>query len=444
MLNKFVQFLKVPELRRRFLMVILLLVATRIIVMLPIPAVDITEYKAGLAEEGAVNRALLGNIFGYLNLISGGALDKLSIGMLGVSPYITATIILQLLTMIFPKLKEYYYENGAIGRAKFQRLGRYLTVPLALVQGFAFLKYLAAQGGGIIAPMELPAMALNLLFVVAGSLIMIWIGEMISEQKLGDGVSLIIVAGIVSGLPRSVIGQVLMMIGRYQSTGSFLGIGIDKILILLALALVVVAGVVLVNEGERKIPVAYAKRVRGNRVFGGSTTYLPLRVNQAGVIPIIFAISILMLPQYLGLGLRSLDAGWAIKVADFIEATLANPLWNGLLYFVMVFAFTYFYTFIVFEPNEIAKNLQRNGGFIQGIRPGASTAEYLNSIIAKLTLFGALFLGIIAILPSVVQGITKVANMTIGGTGLLIVVSVALETAKQIDSELKIREYEIA
>ncbi|HOF50537.1 MAG TPA: preprotein translocase subunit SecY [Candidatus Colwellbacteria bacterium] len=443
MLNKFVQFLKVPELRRRFLMVILLLVATRIIVLLPIPAVDIAQYKAGLAEEGAVNRALLGNIFGYLNLISGGALDKLSIGMLGVSPYITATIILQLLTMIFPKLKEYYYENGAVGRAKFQRLGRYLTVPLALVQGFAFLKYLAAQGG-IITAMELPAMALNLLFIVAGSLIMIWIGEMISEQKLGDGISLIIVAGIVSGLPRSIITQILVMVGQYQSTGTLLGIGIDKVLILLALALVVVAGVVLVNEGERKIPVAYAKRVRGNRVFGGSTTYLPLRVNQAGVIPIIFAISILMLPQYLGLGLRSLDIGWAIKTADFIEATLANPLWNGLLYFVMVFAFTYFYTFIVFEPNEIAKNLQRNGGFIQGIRPGASTAEYLNSIIAKLTLFGALFLGVIAVLPSIVQAITKVANMTIGGTGLLIVVSVALETAKQIDSELKIREYEIA
>lgn len=443
MLNKFVQFLKVPELRRRFLMVILLLVATRVIVLLPIPAVDIAQYKAGLAEEGAVNRALLGNIFGYLNLISGGALDKLSIGMLGVSPYITATIILQLLTMIFPKLKEYYYENGAVGRAKFQRLGRYLTVPLALVQGFAFLKYLAAQGG-IITAMELPSMALNLLFIVAGSLIMIWIGEMISEQKLGDGISLIIVAGIVSGLPRSIITQILVMVGQYQSTGTLLGIGIDKVLILLALALVVVAGVVLVNEGERKIPVAYAKRVRGNRVFGGSTTYLPLRVNQAGVIPIIFAISILMLPQYLGLGLRSLDIGWAIKTADFIEATLANPLWNGLLYFIMVFAFTYFYTFIVFEPNEIAKNLQRNGGFIQGIRPGASTAEYLNSIIAKLTLFGALFLGVIAVLPSIVQAVTKVANMTIGGTGLLIVVSVALETAKQIDSELKIREYEIA
>ncbi|MCL4406455.1 MAG: preprotein translocase subunit SecY [Patescibacteria group bacterium] len=427
--------MKVPELRRRVLIVVLLLVATRIITLVPIPGVDIVQYKTNLTTQANVNQALSGNLFGYLNLLSGGALDKLSIGMLGVSPYITATIILQLLTMIFPKLKEYYYESGAAGRAKFQRLGRYLTVPLALVQGFAFIKYLGAQGGGVLASMGLPAMTLNLLFIVAGSLIMLWIGEMISEQKMGDGISLIIFAGIVSDLPRS------LAVGWYQFTKGVLGI--DTVLILAALAFVVIAGVVVVNEGERKIPVAYAKRVRGNRVFGGSTTYLPLRVNQAGVIPIIFAISILMLPQYLGLGLRTLGSGWAIKTADIIAAALNSQLWSSLFYFFLVFLFTYFYTFIVFDPNEISKNLQRNGGFIQGIRPGASTAEYLASIINKLTLFGALFLGVIAVLPSLVQSFSQIANMTIGGTGLLIVVSVALETAKQIDSELKIREYEI-
>jgi preprotein translocase subunit SecY len=434
MLNKLIQFFKIPELRRRVFIVILLLIATRLITRIPIPGIDVTQLKTSLVTATEVNRALSGSLFGYLNLLAGGALDKLSIGMLGVSPYITATIILQLLTMIFPKLKEYYYENGAIGRAKFQRLGRYLTVPLALIQGFAFIKYLSAQGGGILAPMDTPTLLLNLLFIVAGSLIMLWVGELISEQKMGDGISLIIFAGIVSSLPKS------LLLGWDQFIKGTLGI--DTILILAALAFAVIAGVVVVNEGERKIPVAYAKRVRGNRVYGGSSTYLPLRVNQAGVIPIIFAISILMLPQYIGLGLRALDIGWAIKTADFIAAVLNSPLWNGLIYFFLVFVFTYFYTFIVFDPNEISKNLQRNGGFIQGIRPGAPTAEHLASIINKLTLFGALFLGIIAVLPTIVQSFSSIANMTIGGTGLLIVVSVALETAKQIDSELKIREYE--
>lgn len=434
MLNKLIQFFKVPELRRRVLIVILLLIATRLITRIPIPGIDIAQFKTSLTQAAEVNRALSGNLFGYLNLLSGGALDKLSIGMLGVSPYITATIILQLLTMIFPKLKEYYYENGAIGRAKFQRLGRYLTVPLAFVQGFAFIKYLIAKGGGVIPNLGIFPLLVNLLFIVAGSLIMLWIGELISEQKMGDGISLIIFAGIVSALPSS------LAVGWYQFTQGILRV--DTVLILAGLMFAVIAGVVLVNEGERKIPVAYAKRVRGNRVYGGSSTYLPLRVNQAGVIPIIFAISILMLPQYVALGFQAINSGWALKAADFITAVLNNQFWNGALYFLLVFILTYFYTFIVFDPNEISKNLQRNGGFIQGIRPGASTAEHLGSIINRLTLFGALFLGVIAILPSLVQGFSSISNLTIGGTGLLIVVSVALETAKQIDSELKIREYE--
>jgi preprotein translocase subunit SecY len=417
--------------------VILLLLVTRLIVLTPIPGVDSLQFKNSLIAETEINRSLAGNFLGYFNLISGGALSKLSIGMLGVSPYITATIILQLLTMIFPKLKEYYYENGAIGRAKFQHLGRYLTVPLALIQGFAFIKYLSTQGGILSASiMDIPVLSLNLLLIVAGSLVMLWIGELISEQKIGDGISLIIFAGIVSSLPQS------LATSWYQFTKGILGV--DTILMIVGLIFVVIAGVVMVNEGERKIPVAYAKRVRGNRVYGGSSTYLPLRVNQAGVIPIIFAISILMLPQYIGLGLRALESGWAIKMADLITMILNNPMWNGLLYFILVFAFTYFYTFIVFDPDEISKNLQRNGGFIQGIRPGISTAGYLGSIINKLTLFGALFLGIIAVLPTIVQSFSSVTNLQVGGTGLLIVVSVALETAKQIDSELKIREYKTA
>lgn len=430
MFAKLLHLFKIPDLRKRALIVILLLVVFRIIVNIPIPSVNEENLRELLAAS---------QFLGYLNIFAGGALERLSIGMLGVGPYITATIILQLLTIIFPRLKEVYYEEGAIGRAKFERLGRYLTLPLAGLQSFGFLRYLstpAPAGPGVLPPMDFGMILMNVLVITTGSMIILWLGELISEQKLGNGISLIIFAGIISGLPLSAVRS-----WQNIQTGA---LGIDTSLIFMVLALLVITSVVIINAAERKIPVSYAKRVRGNKMYGGVSTYLPLKVNQAGVIPIIFAIAVLLFPQFLGQIVSGFSLGLGTRITAFFAAFSANYLLYGLAYFTLVFIFTYFYTAIVFNPEEISKNLQRSGGFVPGIRPGPPTAHYLSQIISRITLFGAIFLGTIAILPIITSELAQVggAGFAIGGTALLIVVAVAIETAKQIDSELKIREYE--
>jgi preprotein translocase subunit SecY len=423
MLDKIRQLFCSPDLRKRILIIGLLFVVFRILTSIPIPGVN----ETGLKKLLETNQSL-----GYLNIFSGGALEKLSVAMLGVGPYITATIILQLLTMIFPKLKEIYYEEGAIGREKFERLGRYVTLPLAALQAYAFLNYLAFQG--VFEKMNFLGLMGNVIVITAGSMIVLWLGELISEQKLGNGISLIIFAGIVSDLPAS--------LGRGLQNFALGTLRIDTVLIFLALALTVIAGVVIVNDAERKIPVSYAKRVRGNKMYGGVSTYLPLRLNQAGVIPIIFAISVLLFPQFFGQIFSIFSPTIGTKINDIFQDFTNNHFLYGLSYFILVFIFTYFYTAIVFNAEEISKNLQRSGGFIPGIRPGLPTAHYLSAIISRITLFGAVFLGMIAVLPVITQRITG-TSFSIGGTALLIVVSVALETAKQLDSELKVREYEV-
>lgn len=430
MFAKLLHLFKIPDLRKRALIVILLLVVFRIIVNIPIPSVNEENLRELLAAS---------QFLGYLNIFAGGALERLSIGMLGVGPYITATIILQLLTIIFPHLKEIYYEEGAIGRAKFERLGRYLTLPLAGLQSFGFLRYLstpAPAGPGVLPPMDFGMILMNVLVITTGSMIILWLGELISEQKLGNGISLIIFAGIISGLPLSAVRS-----WQNIQTGA---LGIDTSLIFMVLALLVITSVVIINAAERKIPVSYAKRVRGNKMYGGVSTYLPLKVNQAGVIPIIFAIAVLLFPQFLGQIVSGFSLNLGTRITAFFAAFSANYLLYGLAYFTLVFIFTYFYTAIVFNPEEISKNLQRSGGFVPGIRPGPPTSHYLSQIISRITLFGAIFLGAIAILPIITSQLAQVggAGFAIGGTALLIVVAVAIETAKQIDSELKIREYE--
>lgn len=430
MFNKLLQIFKIPDLRKRALIIILLLIVFRIVANIPIPSINNENLRSLFATS---------QFLGYLNIFAGGALEKLSIGMLGVGPYITATIILQLLTIIFPRLKEIYYEEGAIGRAKFERLSRYLTLPLAGLQSYGFLRYLSAPapvGPGVLPVMDLGTILMNVLVITTGSMIILWIGELISEQKLGNGISLIIFAGIVSHLPLSIVRS-----WQNIQTGA---LGIDTALIFIILAFLVITAVVIINEAERKIPVSYAKRVRGTKMYGGVSTYLPLRVNQAGVIPIIFAIAVLIFPQFLGQIVSGFSVELGAKITAFFTAFSSNYLLYGLAYFFLVFIFTYFYTAIVFNPEEIAKNLQRGGGFIPGIRPGAPTAGYLSNIISRVTLFGATFLGVIAILPIITSRLTQVggAGFAIGGTAILIVVAVAIETAKQIDSELKVREYE--
>ncbi len=420
-MNRILQVFRVPDLRKKVLMVLLWLVLFRVLAAIPIPGIDPDRLRSFLGGN---------QLFGFFNLFSGGSLDNLSVMMLGVGPYITATIIMQLLTMIFPAMKVMYYEEGSAGRAKFNRYSRWLTVPLAALQAYGFLRILASQG--VIGSLGLSAVLTNVIIVTAGSVILMWIGELISEYKVGNGISLLIFAGIVSGIPNAIRGAV----------ASFDESLVPTYIAFVLLAVVVIAGVVFVSQGERKVPITYSKRVRGNKMYGGATSYLPLKVNQAGVIPIIFAISILLFPQFFAQIIAIFSEDVSRAAFDFVTKVLGNQIIYSIAYFVLVVVFTYFYTAITFDPKEISKNLQRSGGFIPGIRPGEPSGEYLGKLTRRLTFFGALFLGVVAILPNITQLITGVQVLTIGGTALLIVVSVALEIMKQVESQLVLREYE--
>ena len=424
-MKKFLQIIRIKELRNKILIVAFLLLCFRGLAIIAIPNIDAARLKDFFASN---------QLLGFFNLFSGGGLENLSIVMLGVAPYITATIIMQLLTMIFPSFKAMYYEEGAAGKAKFNRYSRYLTVPLATLQGYGFLNLLASQN--VIQSVELLSMNTlrSIILITAGTLILMWIGELISEQKIGNGISLIIFAGIVSSLPRVIQGLYL----DYQANA----LAVDTVIVFIVVAILVIAGVVFIQEGERKIPIAYAKRVRGTKMYGGAQSYLPLKVNQAGVIPIIFAISILLFPQFLAQISSVVSSDLSLKLNEIVTKLFNNQYFYSAIYFALVVIFTYFYTAITFDPKEIAKNLQNAGGFITGIRPGESTAIILSKIINRLTLSGAIFLGAIAILPNLTQMATGIKFLTLGGTALLIVVSVALEIMKQIESELVMREYE--
>jgi len=420
-MSKVIQLFKIQDLRNKILMVAFLLLAFRALAAIPIPSIDafrLREFFAG------------NQLFGFFNIFSGGGLDNLSIVMLGVAPYITATIIMQLLTMIFPKLKAMYYEEGAIGRAKFNRWSRYLTVPLAILQGYGFLNLLISQN--VVPHLGFFDLIKNVIIITAGTMILVWIGELITERKIGNGISLIIFAGIVSRLPAILKGAIFTYNPEVLPT----------YLAFVIVALVVIAGVVFIQEGERKIPIAYAKRVRGMKMYGGASSYLPLKVNQAGVIPIIFAISILLFPQFIAQASSIFSKDLSLRLTELVNNLFNNQYLYSLFYFGLVVIFTYFYTAITFDPKEISKNLQRAGGFVAGIRPGDSTSGFLSKIINRLTFSGAIFLGLIAILPQITRMVTGIAILTIGGTALLIVVSVALETIRQINSQLVMREYE--
>jgi preprotein translocase subunit SecY len=411
-----------PELRKRALVVLGLLILFRLIANIPLPDVDMERLK---------NIFQSSQFLGLLNIFSGSALSKFSIALLGVSPYITAIIILQLLTLVFPKLKEMYYEEGEEGRRKFNRLSRILTVPLAMIQSFGFLNFLRAQGV-IIFPSYF-ALIRDVIIITCGCIVLMWIGELISEKKLGNGISLIIFSGIVAGVPLA-IQQILLTFSIQKLT---------TYLIFLALALFTIAGIIYINEAERRIPLTFVKRVRGMKLYGGASTYIPLRINQAGVIPIIFAISFLFFPATVSQFLKAFGTPWSDALFKFVNDFLQNQLIFSILYFALVFAFTYLYTYIVFNPQELAENFQKSGAFIPGIRPGKETEEYLKKIVSRITFLGALFLGVIAVLPFIFQVITKTAFLSIGGTSILILVSVAIETLKQIRSDLSLRRYEI-
>lgn len=420
--QKLIQLFKLKDLRNKLLFILGVFVIFRIMANIPIPGVDAENLKNFFNQF---------QMFGLLNVFTGGALDNLSIIMLGLGPYITSTIILQLLTMIFPQLERMYKEEGEQGRAKFNQYGRILTVPLAMIQGYAMLSLLLRQN--VVGQMTPIMLFISIITVTAGTLLLMWLGELLSEKGLGNGVSLLIFAGIIADFPNN-IRQIII---TWDSTK------ILSYLAFFAVSLLIITAVVLVTEARRNIPVSYAKRVRGQKMYGGVSTYLPLNINPAGVIPIIFALSILLFPSMIANFLAG-SGGQVGSIAKSIGDFFQDPWINGIFYFVLVILFTYFYTAVTFDPKAISTNLQKMGGFVPGIRPGESTANFLYYILNRVLLIGALFLGMIAVMPSIIGGITgvQVFQFLIGGTSLLIVVSVVLETMRQINAQLQMHEYE--
>ncbi len=410
-----------PEVRKKILFTGLIFIVFRIFAHIPVSGVNLEALKTLFSQN---------QFLGLLDIFSGGTLANFSIMALGLNPYINASIILQLSTLIFPKL-EALSKEGEMGRQKINQYTRFLTVPLAVVQAVGMYALLKSQG--IIASLTPVGLISFLVTMTAGTMLLVWLGELITEKGVGNGISLLIFAGIVGRIP-VVFGQTFVA----TTSANFF-----NIITLFAMGLVVIAGIVLINEATRRITVYYAKRVRGNKMYGGQSTHLPLRVNQAGVIPIIFAVSLVLMPSLIANYLSTSKNLVLSKIANSISVSF-NPdgIFYNILYFLLVVGFTYFYTAVIFNPKKIAQEIQKYGGFIPGIRPGSPTASYLNYILTRITLAGAIFLGTIAIFPSIAKTFTNVQTLVLGGTGILIVVSVVLETIKAIEAQLVMRSYE--
>ncbi len=407
-------------LRMRIIFTLVALAIFRALASIPIPGINKAELSLFFQNN---------QFFGLLNVFSGGGLSNLSLVMLGVGPYITSSIIMQLLTMMSEKLKAIYQEEGEAGRRKFSQWTRLISIPLSALQAFGFMLLLTKQG--VLTSLTTSDFIINIIVITAGSALLMWIGELITEFGIGNGTSLIIFAGIIASAPTSV-GRMLF---SYDASQLPLYVGLA-----LAAAAVVYA-VVFITEAERPIPVTYAKRVRGNKMFGGISTYLPLRLNQAGVIPIIFALSLLLFPQLILNFIKGAGTGAISNIASVLLGWLANNWIYGIMYFLFVFVFTYFYTAVTFDPKMISENLQKSGAFIPGVRPGQATAEYLGKVTTRITLVGALFLGVVAVLPLFIKAVTGITSIAIGGTALLIVVSVVIDLVKRIDAQVSMREY---
>ncbi len=408
-------------LRNRIFFVIFILVITRFLAVIPIPEIN-AEALAGLLKNNS--------FFGLLNILSGGGIASFSIVMLGVGPYITASIIMQLSTVLSPRLKEMYQEEGDAGRRRFVQYGRLISLPLAVMQGFALLTLLVRKD--VLPAMTSLEMTSNIIIITAGTMLMMWLGEQINERGIGNGVSLIIFAGIVATVPQT-LGQYFLTFDVSQ---------IPTLVGILVLVLAVISGIVFVTEAERPVPVTYARQTRMGQANGlRASTYLPLRLNQAGVVPIIFAISILIFPQLIAQLFATSNNGSLQAFARTLNELIANQWIYGGVYFFLVVSFTYFYTAVTFDPDRTAENLQKNGAFIPGFRPGLATAEHIGYILARITFFGAVFLGTVAVLPVIVQAITGLTAIQVGGTSLLIAVSVILDVIKKIDAQLSMKEY---
>lgn len=407
--------------RNSILFVLAMLVIFRLAANIPIPGID---------REALRNLFSQNQFLGLINVFSGSAMSNFSVAALGVAPYITASIIFQLLVMIIPKLEELSKEEA--GQQKINQWTRYLSVPLAVLQSFGLITLLRQSSQQIITDLAAVQLTFIVLTMTAGTVFLMWIGELISERKIGNGISLLIFAGIISALPTA-LQQTLVTFDYSQ---------IFTLVIFVLVALVTIVGVVIITEGERKVPVSYAKIVRGTRMYGGVDTYLPIKVNQGGVIPIIFAISIILFPPMIAQFFLNAKTEFLVRAAEWVIMLFQNQLFYGIAYFLMVFAFTYFYTAVIFHPDQIAENLQKNGGFVPGIRPGKPTASYLQYTVNRIILTGAIFLGLIAVLPLAMQQLTGLQTLVIGGTSLLIVVAVVIDSVQQINAQLTMRDYE--
>ena len=421
MFDKIVQIWKAKDLRNSILFVLAMLVVFRLAAHIPIPGVDATDLKLFFENNPVLS---------FVNVFSGGGMENFSIVMMGIAPYITSSIIFQLLAMIIPKLEEMQKEEA--GRQKVNMWTRYATVPLAALQAFGMLTLLRQSRAINISSFSGFDMAAMIITITAGTIFLMWIGELISEKKIGNGISLLIFAGIVASLPQHIS----------QAFLSFDQASLTSLIAFTLVGLVTIIGVVIINEGQRNIPVQYARQIRGSRAYGGTNSHLPLRVNMAGVIPIIFAISVVMFPPMLAQYFQHAKSTSIANFSQWIIQVFNNQLIYGVLYFLLVFVFTYFYTEVIFHPEQIAENLQKQGGFIPGIRPGKHTSDYLSKTTYKIIFAGALFLSVIAILPLIVKAFTGIQALTIGGTSILIVVSVVIETVKQIQAQLTMREYD--
>lgn len=409
------------DLRRKILFTIGIVFIYRVLAHIPAAGVDRTALNQLFSSS---------QILGLLDIFSGGTLAKFSLIALGLGPYINASIILQLLTMVFPKLEELSKE-GEFGREMINQYTRLLTVPIAILQGFGMYALLRSSHIiGVLNPVSLIALIVTM---TVGTLISVWLGELITEFGVGQGTSLLIFAGIVGRLPVA-LGQTATTLDTLNPV---------NVLVFVVVSLLVIAGIVFMNEASRNITVQYARRIRAGKVFGGQSTHLPLRVNQAGVIPIIFAISLVLLPSMIGRFVEQVPNSQVAHIARTVTAFMNPSGWGyNVIYFLLVIGFTYFYTAVVFNPQKIADEIKKYGGFIPGIRPGLATADYLNMILNRITLAGAVFLGAIAILPAIAQAAFRIPSLSLGGTGILIVVSVVLETTRALQSQLLARSYE--
>jgi preprotein translocase subunit SecY len=418
---------KLPDLRKKIIFTVVILVIYRFAAHVPIPGVNLDALRAMFQSN---------QLLGMLDMFSGGAMSNFSVMALGVYPYITAQIVLQLLTPIVPFL-ERLSQEGEAGRDKMNQYTMLLTIPLAILHGLGQTSLLAQATGtagaaitdfGFKAGTWLPTIAI-LLTLTAGTMLAIWLGKLIDEQGIGNGISLIIFGGIISGIPQK--------LAQMAVTNPW------SIVVFVIITAITVVGIVLVHEGQRRIPVHYAKRVRGNRIYGGQSTHIPLQVNSAGMIPLIFAVSIIMLPGVIASYFVNSGTTWIASIATGISSLFSTRgAFYWIFYFALVVGFTYFYTDVIFQQQDLPETLRRQGGFVPGIRPGVRTAEFLRGVVHRITLVGALFLGVIAILPIVVQLITGTNEMLITSTGLLIVVGVVLDTMKQLEAQLMMRHYE--